>query len=669
MVRIRFVLAVLLFATAGAAQEPAVRYEIDVRLDPATHRITATETVRWTNTGGASTSELWWHLYLNAFVSDRTTFMRELGGRGLRSRAGLRDGDWGWVRITRLALADGTDLMPALAFMRPDDDNPEDFTVVRVMLPREVPTGASVDLVVEFEAQLPGLVARTGYAGDFHLVGQWFPKLGVFEGERGWNCHQFHASTEFFADFGSYRVAVTVPAGWVVGATGVEVERTTDGAVQRIVLAADRVHDFAWCAAPDSLMAVVEADFEPGRDVPAQWLERAIGLLDVSAAELELPPINLQLILPRSQVGLAARMVRAARLAVAWFGLHYGPYPYPQLTIVSPPITAGEAGGMEYPTLITTGASLLYALPALDRVPWIETVTVHEFGHQYFQGLVASNEFEEGWLDEGLTSYAEAECMEAIIGDRLAEVVALGGPWARIRVQQGLARLPLTVDREPWRFRSFPDYVVASFDKTAAALRTIERVVGADRFARAMRAYVDRYRFRHPSGEDLFAVLEEVTGEDLGWFFEQAFGGDGEVDWTVLRVTNRAANPPRGLSWDGRGWSPRKPSDPAGSPWTALVEVGRRGEFKGPVEVSLTYADGHQERRTWDGRDRWVRWRLPSDQRLVQVVVDPDGVWALETERADNYWRDEPNRTAVRRRLWWLVDGLQLLALVPMGWS
>ncbi len=661
-------LTILIIAAAAVAQEGIVHYDMDVSLDPVTHRLEGSQRIRWTNRGGVATSELWWHLYLNAFANNRTSFMRELGSQRFRwRRAG--HGGWGWIRFTRLTLTDGTDLLSPLEFVRPDDDNPDDFTVARVALPREVPPGAAVELEVAFEAQLPPVVARTGYTGDFHLVGQWFPKLGVFEGEDGWNCHQFHAAGEFFADYGSYRVQITVPRGWVIGATGLEVERQVTDRQQRTIFAADRVHDFAWCTAPASLMTVVEGDFDPGRDVPLQWLDRVRRLLGRSAADLELPPAQLRVLVPTTQPGLADRTLRAARLAIAWFGLHYGPYPYPQLTVVSPPTAAVEAGGMEYPTFITTGTGLLGTLPILSHRRRIEMVTVHEFGHQYFYGLLGSNEFEQAWLDEGLTSYAEIECMEAIVADRLAPGIQLLSPWFMAQRAWARYQLPLTVDQMAWQFRNLRAYYLASYDKTAIALKTLEGLVGEDRFARAMRTYVDRYRFSHPASSDLLAVFEEETGEELDWFFAQAFGDDAEVDWSVLSVRQRAMREPDGVRWDGSRWQEWRAQDGGADSWEIVVEVGRRGDFVGPLEVLLRYTDGTEERRQWDGRDRWSRWRFQSDERLVQVVADPDGVWSMETNRVDNYWRAEPRPRKVRRYLWWLPDAFQILGILPILWS
>jgi len=664
---------VLLPAMSGAAA--VVDYEMVVTLDAEQHRLQARQRVHWSNTTDTPTAELWWHLYLNAFANDGTTFMRELGHRRLRFGGLGGETSWGWTRVTRMVLADGSDLLPSLEFMRPDDGNPEDESVARVRLPEEVPPGGSVVVDVEFEAQLPAIIARTGFAGDFHLVGQWFPKLGVFEGPDGWNCHQYHANSEYFADFGSYRVTLNVPAGWVVGATGVEVSRLEapgDPAQElQLVYSAERVHDFAWTAAPGTLMSVVDADFEPGRDLPRAWLERAVAALDLSAAELELPPTRVRLLLPRSQLRLAGRHLRAARLGLAWLGLWYGPYPYPGLTVVVPPLSAEEAGGMEYPTFVTGFGGWIAPMVILHGRSITASVVIHELAHQYFYGLLASNEFEEAWLDEGLASYAELQCMEAIVSDGLAPGLRWGGFWTRERLLLSLLRTPVQVDQRSWEFQTPRHFFAASYGKTALSLRTLEGLIGPAIFSRAMRSYVERHRFGHPTGDDLFAVFSEVAGEDLGWFFQLAFRSDAEVDWGVLGVRHHGQEPLSGMVSDGGRQPPEEGIARASSAeaWSIDVEVGRRGDFVGPVEVELEYEDGTRERRTWDGRAPQVRWTIDSGERLARVVVDPDGVWALETRRRDNYWTSEESSRVARRSLWWVPEALHWLGLVHLPWS
>lgn len=684
--RMCFLLVGVLIASTGSASHFPVDYEIDVELDAQTHRLQGSEKIRWTNTGGAPTSELWFHLYLNAFAGDRTTFMQGMGEGSLRG--GRRaEGRWGWTRITSLRSEEGADLMPSLTFERPDDGNQEDFSVARVLLERPVKPGASVTVDLTFEAQLPGIIARTGWVGDFHLVGQWFPKLGVFEAaghggraEAGWNCHQFHPETEFYADFGRYRVRLTVPEDFVVGATGLQMEEheVAEGMKRHrtLTFTADRVHDFVWCAAPDDLMAVIESDFEPGRDVPAVWLERARSLLGLSSADLELPPAHLRLLVPQTQLKLADRMLRGARLAMAWYGLFYGAYPYPQLTLVSPPPGAEEAAGMEYPTFITTGATKLLEYPPFSWLSVNEGVTVHEFGHQYFQGLVASNEFEEAWLDEGLNTFADTSCMDAIKNDGLVPEVRIVGSWAAKRLSWAFREFPLKVDRKAWTFRTRRDYGTASYGKAALGLKTLEGLLGPDVFARAMRSYFEKWRFRHPTGEDFRAAISESVGEDLDWYFQQALDGDAFVDWAVAGVVQWRRGPPVGMTWDGDRWVESSGADVENEEgpgetgaWDIQADVMRLGNFKGPVEVLFFFADGREERQRWEGQDRWVRFEFSSSHRLAGVVIDPEGIWALEGERKNNYWRDQPDGKSVSRRLWWATAAMKLAALAVQPWS
>ncbi len=683
-----FFLLGVVFSGAGAGDEFPVDYEITGELNPHTHRLQGAERIRWTNMGGVPTSELWFHLYLNAFAGDRTTFMRGMGEGTLRGGREI-DREWGWTRVISLRSEDGIDLLPSLTFERPDDGNPEDFTVARVLLERPVEPGASVTVDVTFEAQLPRVIARTGWAGDFHLIGQWFPKLGVYEAEghggraeAGWNCHQFHPATEFYSDFGRYRVQLTVPEDFVVGATGVQMDERTvaEGTARKrtLTFTADRVHDFVWCAAPADLMAVIESDFDPGRDVPAPWLQRAQSLLDLSAAELELPPVHLRLLVPHTQMELGDRMLRGARLGMAWYGLFYGAYPYPQLTLVSPPPGAEEAAGMEYPTFITTGATKLLEYPPVSWLGINEGVTVHEFGHQYFQGMLASNEFEQAWLDEGLNTYADTSCMEAISNDRLVPEIRISGSWASKRLSWALRNSPVQVDREAWKFRTRRDYGTASYKKTALVLKTLEGLLGPDVFARAMRSYVDAWRFRHPTGDDFCVAISESAGEDLGWFFAQALEGDAIVDWAVEDVVQREKTPAEGMIWDGGRWvgpageqGDPGDDDAAGEPeaWDIHADIMRRGDFQGPVEVLFLFDEGREERRMWAGQDRWVRFEFVSSERLVAVVVDPEGVWALEGERTNNYWRDQPDSGAATHRLWWAPAAMRLIALAVQPWS
>ena len=206
---------------------------------------------------------------------------------------------------------------------------------MEVPLARPVAPGETVNVQITWSSRVPRTFARTGAIGDFYFVGQWFPKIGVLE-DTGWNTHQFHSGTEFFADFGTYDVRLTVPKGWVVGATGVERERRDepDGATTTHRYVQDDVHDFAWTTSPHFL------------DQHATF------------ADAGLPPVDVRLLLQPEHAGQADRHFAAARATLKNYGQWFGPYPYGHLTIVDP-AWQSDASGMEYATLITAGTRWL----------------------------------------------------------------------------------------------------------------------------------------------------------------------------------------------------------------------------------------------------------------------------------------------------------------------
>src|SRR5260370_6736975 len=256
---------------AGAAlSRQVVAYRIHVELDPQKKTVTGREALTWTNDSPDAIGELQFHLYLNAFQNEKSSFMRESGGqlRGDRTTKG----SWGWIDLQRLQIEGGAELLNAIRYIHPDDDNADDRTVMAVTLPSPVNPGGAVTLNIDFVSQLPKVFARTGYRDDFFLVGQWFPKIGVYEkaGMRytvngAWNCHQFHANTEFYADYGVYDVEIVAPSDFVIGATGVEQRVTEDAQAKRKThrFHEEDVHDFAWTASPHFIRIARQFDPAP----------------------------------------------------------------------------------------------------------------------------------------------------------------------------------------------------------------------------------------------------------------------------------------------------------------------------------------------------------------------------------------------------------------------
>jgi hypothetical protein len=262
--------------------------------------------------------------------------------------------------------------------------------------------------------------------------------------------------------------------------------------------------------------------------------------------------------------------------------------------------------------------------------------------------------------------------MAAIAAEGLVPEIAAFDYWASERLDLSLPSLPVTIGRKAWDYRRGWLYYLASYTKAALALRTVEGLIGPETMARAMRGYVDRFRFRHPTGTDLVEALSEAAGRDLGPFFDQAVYSDAVADWAVESVRHKRPPSVEGFGWEGEEWREieAEPSTVEGDDedtWYVAVDLARRGEFIGPVEVELRWSDGTKERKTWDSETRWVRWRFDSATRLQQVVIDPDVVWVIETNRADNYWRARTD--VVEHPLWWIREGLKLAAHVFLRFS
>ncbi len=576
----------------GPKSENRVSYVMEAVLDTDTRTVQGAARITWRNPDVVPVDSLQFHLYLNAFSDEESTFMRESGGRhrGFRA-AGLVGG----LEIQRLLLVTAggeVDLTDSLFFIQPDDQNHADRTVAALQLPVAVLPGGAAELSVRFAAHLPEIVARTGYKEKpdgtlFFMVAQWFPKLGVYEvpGQRyvpmdaprgRWNTHQFHANSEFYADFGTYDVTIDVPEDFVVGATGVQVASATAGGRRRVQYYAEDVHDFAWTASPAFL------------SFSDQWEH-----------------VTIRLLMQPEHRRQAERHFAAAKVALVAYDEILGTYPYTELTLVD---GLGGANGMEYPMLITCGTA--YGMPRWLRMP--EFVTIHEFGHQYFYGLLASNEFEEAWLDEGLNSYIEARIMDEYYGPgSVADIPGIrldDGPMHRLIYAKPTPSRAV-LQTYSWKYHASSDYGKASYSKAATVLRSLEGYLGWPVMQQVLQTYFERWRYRHPTARDFQKITEEVSGDDLDWFFSQYVYGSAVVDYAVVGI------------------------EPAGAGET-IVRLERRSDGVYPQTVRIRFEDGSEHERMWNGKA--PEHTLVFDRPVAEAYLDPDNRIWLDVNRLNN---------------------------------
>jgi len=661
--RFRPALAALLFSAtplrAGSRVQPVASYQIEASYTAAGHTLTGKETVRFTNRTSHALADLELHLYLNAWRNDRSTWLREeREGRGRPRRRNDAPEWFGYSEINRIELADGTDLTAGLRFLAPDDGNTDDRTLASAPLPRPLAPGESVVFRIDFAARFPRTIARTGWKDDFVMGAQWFPKLCAAT-DAGWSAHQFHAGTEFFADFGDYDVTLTLPKDMKgkVGATGVikdEVELS--GGLVRVRFLAEDVHDFAWTASPR---------YEVYRD---------------TFTHEGLPNVEIILLLQPDHRRVKERYFRATKEALAHYGMWYLPYPYPAVTVVDPP-WGSASGGMEYPTLFTGGVRWL--APPEAQSP--EGVTIHEFGHQVFYGMIATNEFEEAHLDEGFNSYATDRTLKAAYGDPDFMVRFFGIPFV-------FRSVPITESGRVTRFADWqtksrsdatsvptfrdldgPAILNNAYNKTATLLASCERTFGEKTWSAVMKTYAQRFAFRHPTSQDFLAVVKEIAGGEAEERVRESWGTSYTVDYAVTVAETRPAAPSAG--WQGAGsertFAATRKAAPekteAATSWESVVVIRRMGEATWPTEVEFRFAGSPPLRRTWDGKARWIRYRI-TGPKLLEAIADPDRKDLLDVNVLNNGRRTESDTAAAShwagRLRFWAQNVLELFALL-----
>ncbi len=628
-------------------------YSIQAELLPAEKAVRGFWVLDWWNATRDTVRELQFHLYLNAFKNDRSTYMRETRGehRGSRSQEGKDDR--GYVDVQSLELADGTGLKDRIEFISPDDGNPDDRTVIRVPLPDPLPPGSSIRLSCRFFSKLPRVSARTGFTDDdFFMIGQWYPKIGVWK-DGQWNCHQFHGLSEFFADFGVYALALTVPSGYTVAANGVLQSKDEADSSVTYRYRQEDVIDAVWCAARNVQTSAQQV-----------MIDRSGRRIDVS-----------YLWAPGREV-MREHYEKFVPWVINYFDSLVGEYPYPNLTIVDVP--EGEeftAGGMEYPTLITTGSYLGPArLQELIGFHYPEIVTFHEFAHNYFQAMVASNEFEEPWLDEGFTTFLEHKALERYFRGRAdGEYADLGG--------LGFTSLDYhrssyvthprdgTIVGASWVVpRGF--FQTALYSKPVLVLGTLENMLGEETMRTVLRTYVERWKFRHPTTADFVQVAEKVSGRDLGHFFRQFLYENKTIDLEVVRIDNEREGDPAG--WFGESermeWQQTESdsADTSAGRYVCNVSVRNRGDGVLEVPLVVRFADGDSATAHYDGSESFKVYRFHAASPVVYAALDPARTNLLDLSFTNNARLKEPENGGIWRMtlrlLFWMQNVFAWLA-------
>lgn len=577
----------LLLASFGAAQMDTARtpqgveYTIEARLNEETDILEARAELRYTNNAAVALDTLWFHQHLNAFRPGSAWARRELRD-GNRRFQDLGPEDHAFERIS-LVEVDGR----AARTIYP---GAPDSTVVGIPLAAPLAPGATAVVRFEWTARPSTLPRRQGRRDRRFDFAQWYPRIASYD-RGGWQTQALMPQGEFYGEFGSYEVTLDLASDQVIGATGLVVEgdpgwreRARPGydvivdqsgfypaaaprnlgflpgnaaaGRKRIRWRADDVHHFAWSVNPDY-------NFEGGtvRRLGVQGGDIAINVLFGSGD---------------TDWANGVALTRTQN-ALTWLQEIFGPYPWPQLTN----LRRIESGGTEFPMVLMDGS------PS-------EGLILHEAAHQYMHGILANNEFDEGWIDEGFASFLTTWYFEDQGDMGLWE-----GTMAEIRDWERARRTEL-IAKPGEEFRDPGVYSTMTYTKTELILRMLRDLIGEEAMRAGMKLLYERRALSHVNEADLRTVFSEVAGEDLSWFFEQWFHTTDRLDYSITAATST--------------------QQPNGS-WTTRVDVQRDGDAFMPVTLQV----GGQTRRL-TARERRQSVEVNTPDRPTEVVLDPENV-------------------------------------------
>lgn len=687
----------------GGIPESPVTYSIEVSLNPETRELDGHETITWVNSLNVPVSSIPMHLYLNAFSNEASSWNRHtLGSRfQLATLLDRFDDPWGWTEPRSIRQGNAELEWQAIA---PDDGNHLDRSLIEVQLSEAIAPGEKLELEVDWTSRMPAAAARTGGHDRFFFIAQWFPKIAGVRPEGTFNRHQFFGATEFFANFADFDVTIAIPKNWSIASTGKGEHLRVDGDLDWHRYQQNGVIDFAFATGADMEDIMTPHELVTGGTV------------------------EIHIFQPEGSAHQAPRWTKAVAASLDTMSARIMPYPYGTITVVLPPRSALRTIGMEYPTFITGGPGGNFWDNGIVRdLRLNESVIAHEFAHQYFHGIVATNEFEDAFMDEGMTEYWGTEIMSGTWGEASGGGHLFGRP---VNVNSSNIRTrPITTNQPAvW---SGPSFLVRGYsgglqfyDRPATTFQTAARLFGQDVVDAIFARYTELWSFRHPRVEDFWAVAEEVAGAGVAAMLKEAYLHPAIPDYRVTSVSSSRYEPPRGYvhdsnqpvyvgrEWDGdkllgldpaayesnehvmveildpghtresrtMGQIERRPIQPHAGENSPVDEEDEKTYYVSeariagpdwdhlPVSVELHFADGAVVVDEWDGKGVYRVYRVVRAAQLDAVVIDPDYKIRLDVVPVNNGMRREPEDKIPQNWSRWLTGVFQLIAEGVSSW-
>jgi len=515
-----------------------VKYTISVSLDDIKHELSAFESITYINNSPEELREIYFHLWPNGYKNTETALARQFDLQGNRRMLDAEDKDLGFIDSLNF-LVEGETVQWIYDSLHID--------ICKIILNHPLKRGDSILISTPFHVKLPsGKISRMGHIGQSYQISQWYPKPAVFD-RFGWHPIPYLDQGEFYSEFGSYNVRIIVPKNYVVGATGdlqteeeinfleEKIKETknivsfskdnsypkSESETKTIRYTQNNIHDFAWFA--DKRFHVLKGEVE----------------LYESKRK-----VNSWIMFTNSQPELWKDALQYVNDATYYYSKWIGDYPYNNVTAVDGTISAG--GGMEYPNITVIGKA--------NSANELEVTIAHEVGHNWFYGILGSNERDHAWMDEGINTFYELRYVQTKHDSKPDSNIEAPPSMIANTSLFGLNKItdkklneleyllnarrnkdqPTDITSEKFSRLNYGGNVYA---KTGLSFQYLRSYLGDSLFDSCMHAYFDQWKFRHPYPDDIKNIFETITHKNLLWFFDDLLKTTKKIDYAILSST------------------------------------------------------------------------------------------------------------------------------------
>ena len=536
-----------------------VNYTIDVALDDENHTLKGNAYIDYFNNSPDDLGFIWFHIWPNAYKDNTTALAKQELENGSTSLHFASDKERGYINELDFK-ANGEKVEW--------EYHPEHIDICILILNKPLKAGQSIRISTPFFVKIPNAkFSRLGHVEQSYMITQWYPKPAVYDKD-GWHPMPYLTQGEFYSEFGSFDVSITLPSNYTVGATGDLQNQDEIARLNKLAEITDTITQFS----DDMSFPASDLKTKTLRYIQKDvhdfgWF--ADKRYHVLKGEVELPKskdkVTLWTLFTNNEANLWKNSIEYMHDAVYFYSLWNGDYPYKHCSAVDGTIAAG--GGMEYPNVTVIGES--------GNAKFLEVVIMHEVGHNWFYGMLGSNERDHPWLDEGINSFNELRYMRLkypeynMLNDNLPKFITktldlenytnkqmMGESMYFMNAWTGKDQ-PIELQSEKYTNMNYGGIV---YSKTAIVFDYLMAYLGEEMMDKCMQTYFERWKFKHPQPQDLRVVFEEVSGKNLAWFFDDVIKTTKQLDYAITGMKKEATN--------------------------LLLKLENTGEINGPVIVS-----------------------------------------------------------------------------------